>query len=133
MVQPLAREGLAVQITRHIRDQIRTGALSNGQALSSTRQMADEWNVSAKTINAALAPLVAEGLVISRDWAGRVVNAPDAQANLSQRVGQLEAEVAALRSRLDRLEATSQGQAGSSDIEAVEAVPRRRVAPPRPG
>lgn len=39
--------------------------------------MATDWGVSAKTINAALAPLVAEGLVISRDRAGRTVNAPD--------------------------------------------------------
>lgn len=61
MAQPLAREGLAAQITQHIKDQIRTGVLSHGQALPSTRQLADEWNVSAKTINAALAPLVAEG------------------------------------------------------------------------
>jgi predicted kinase len=31
------------------------------------------------TINAALAPLITEGLVISRDRAGRTVNAPDQQ------------------------------------------------------
>ena len=103
-MQPLAREGLAAQIARHIRDQISTGVLSHGQALPSTRQLADEWNVSAKTINAALAPLVAEGLVISRDRAGRVVNAPEVQTNLSHRVSQLEADVMALRARLDRLE-----------------------------
>jgi predicted kinase len=38
--------------------------------------LAEEWGVSAKTINAALAPLVTEGLVLSRDRAGRTVNAP---------------------------------------------------------
>jgi DNA-binding GntR family transcriptional regulator len=105
-VPELAREGLAEQITRQIRDQIRGGVLAHGQALPSTRQFASEWGVSIKTIHAALAPLVAEGLVISRDRSGRVVNAPDQQRqpDLAHRVSLLESEVAALRERLDRLE-----------------------------
>ena len=77
MAQELAREGIAEQITRQIRDQIHAGVLRHGQALPSTRQLADEWGVSVKTINTALAPLVTEGLVIPRDRAGRTVNAPD--------------------------------------------------------
>jgi DNA-binding transcriptional regulator YhcF (GntR family)/predicted kinase len=72
----LVREGVAEQITRQIRDSIHAGRLRHGQALPSTRQLAEEWGVSAKTINAALAPLITEGLVISRDRAGRTVNAP---------------------------------------------------------
>jgi predicted kinase len=70
-------EGMAERITRNIRDQIHAGALRHGQALPSTRQLAADWEVSVKTINAALAPLVAEGLVVSRDRAGRTVNAPN--------------------------------------------------------
>lgn len=77
MAARLTREGIAEQITRHIRDQIHAGVLRHGQALPSTRQLADEWDVSVKTINSALAPLAAEGLVIARDRAGRTVNAPD--------------------------------------------------------
>jgi hypothetical protein len=42
--------------------------------------------------------------VVPRDRAGRVVHAPDVQPNLIDRVSQLEADVAALRVRLDRLE-----------------------------
>lgn len=76
MARELVREGVAEQITRQIRDSIHAGRLRHGQALSSTRQLAEEWGVSAKTINAALAPLVTEGLVVSRDRAGRTVNAP---------------------------------------------------------
>jgi predicted kinase len=76
MARELVREGVAEQITRQIRDSIHAGRLRHGQALSSTRQLAEEWGVSAKTINAALAPLVTEGLVLSRDRAGRTVNAP---------------------------------------------------------
>lgn len=79
MAGELVREGVAEQITRQLRDSIQAGRLRHGQALASTRQMAEEWGVSAKTINAALAPLIAEGLVISRDRAGRTVNAPDQQ------------------------------------------------------
>lgn len=77
MARELVREGVAEQITRQIRDSIQAGRLRHGQALPSTRQLAEEWGVSAKTINAALAPLIAEGLVISRDRAGRTVHAPD--------------------------------------------------------
>lgn len=104
MAQQLFREGLAAQITQHIRDQIAAGELIHGQSLAPTRKLADEWGVSAKTINDALAPLVAEGLVVSRDRSGRVINAPNQQPNLAKRVSQLESQVAALQARLDRLE-----------------------------
>jgi predicted kinase len=77
MARELVREGVAEQITRQIRDSIHAGRLRHEQALPSTRQLAEEWGVSPKTINAALAPLITEGLVISRDRAGRTVNAPD--------------------------------------------------------
>jgi DNA-binding transcriptional regulator YhcF (GntR family)/predicted kinase len=76
MASELVREGVAEQITRQIRDSIHAGRLRHGQALRSTRQLAEEWGVSSKTINAALAPLISEGLVISRPRAGRTVNAP---------------------------------------------------------
>lgn len=104
MTQQLFRDGLAAQITQHLREQISAGELIHGQALSSTRQLAEEWGVSAKTINDALAPLIAEGLVISRDRSGRVINSPDQQSTLAQRVRRLESEMAALQARLDRLE-----------------------------
>lgn len=77
MSSELVRENLTEQITRLIREQIESGRLRHGQALPSTRLLAEKYKVSAKTINAALAPLIGEGLVISRDRAGRTVNAPD--------------------------------------------------------
>lgn len=83
MARELVREGVAEQITRQIRDAIHAGRLRHGQALPSTRRLAEEWGVSAKTINAALAPLIAEGLVLSRDRAGRTVNAPDQEETAS--------------------------------------------------
>lgn len=77
MARELVREGLTEQITRLIREQIESGRLRHGQALPSTRQLAESYKVSPKTINAALAPLIVEGLVVSRDRAGRTVNAPN--------------------------------------------------------
>jgi DNA-binding transcriptional regulator YhcF (GntR family) len=72
----IQREGIAEQITKQLRDQIHAGVLRHGQALPATRKLADEWGVSLNTINNALAPLVAEGLIVSRDRSGRTVNAP---------------------------------------------------------
>ena len=77
MARELVRESAAAQITRHTRDSIQSGRLRHGQPLPSTRALAEEWKVSQKTIVAALAPLIDEGLVIARDRSGRVVNAPD--------------------------------------------------------
>jgi len=55
------REGIAEQITKRIRDQIHAGVLRP--------------DLSWDTINNALAPLVAEGLIVSHDRSGRTVNA----------------------------------------------------------
>jgi DNA-binding transcriptional regulator YhcF (GntR family) len=70
------REGVAEQITKQLRDQIHAGSLRHGQALPSTRTLAADYDVSLNTINNALAPLIAEGLIVSRDRSGRTVNAP---------------------------------------------------------
>lgn len=72
----IQREGIAEQIMKRLRDQIHAGVLRHGQALPSTRKLAEEWDVSINTINNALAPLIAEGLIVSRDRSGRTVNAP---------------------------------------------------------
>ena len=78
MASSLGRpEGLTQQITRHIRTEIEAGRLRHGQALPSTRELAKKWGVGVNTINTALKTLVADGLVVSRDRAGRYVHAPD--------------------------------------------------------
>ena len=86
----IQREGIAEQITKQIRDQIHAGKLRHGQALPSTRKYAEEWGVSLNTINNALAPLMAEGLIVSRDRSGRTVNAPgQSQASEETRMPKL--------------------------------------------
>lgn len=70
-------EAMHQQVTRNIRNQIAAGVLRDGQALPSTRELADEWGVSVFTINEAMKDLIKEGLVVSKARAGRFVNAPD--------------------------------------------------------
>lgn len=76
--QGVARsEPLHQQVARNIRNDIEAGVLRHGQRLPSTRELAEEWNVSVFTINEAMDLLIKEGRVISKPRAGRVVNAPD--------------------------------------------------------
>lgn len=64
------------QVTRKLRNDIAAGVLRDGERLPSTRELADEWQVSAFTINEAMQTLIEEGLVISKPRAGRIVHAP---------------------------------------------------------
>lgn len=73
-------EAMHQQIARQLRTDIEAGVLRDGQALPSTRALAQEWGVSSFTANEALTLLAAEGLIASRDRSGRVVTAPDQPA-----------------------------------------------------
>ncbi|UMP02242.1 GntR family transcriptional regulator [Amycolatopsis sp. EV170708-02-1] len=69
-------ESLHQQVARHIRNDIEAGRLRDGQSLPSTRELAEEWQVSPFTITEAMDVLIREGLVVSKPRAGRVVHAP---------------------------------------------------------
>ncbi|MEU4801219.1 GntR family transcriptional regulator [Actinosynnema sp. NPDC023587] len=71
------------QVARNIRNQIAAGVLRDGQQLPSTRDLAEQWNVSVFTINEAMKLLADDGVITSKPRAGRVVNAPD-QAQRSE-------------------------------------------------
>jgi len=74
---PLTRgEALHQQIARSIRNQIQSGRLRDGEPLPSSRQMAEEWNVSVYTITEATKILAAEGLVVNHSRSRRLVNFP---------------------------------------------------------
>lgn len=64
-----------LQITRHIRDQIMSGQLAEGDRIPTARSIAAEWNVAISTATKVLATLRAEGLVAGRSGAGTVVTA----------------------------------------------------------
>ncbi|QSB14149.1 GntR family transcriptional regulator [Natronosporangium hydrolyticum] len=71
------------QVARNIRTDIEAGVLRHGDVLPSTRELATEWGVSPFTISEAMKLLAADGLVLSRSRAKRVVNAP-AQARRTE-------------------------------------------------
>lgn len=71
------KESLRQQVVRNIRNQIDAGVLRHGQALPSTRELAEQWGVSVFTINEAMQDLVGEGVVVAKSRSGRVVHAPE--------------------------------------------------------
>jgi len=71
---------LPEQIARLLRNDIEAGVLRHGQALPSTRAMADQWGVSVFTISQAMKPLIADGLVVPRSRSMRIVNSPGTEA-----------------------------------------------------
>lgn len=62
-----------MQIVDHIRRQIRSGQLSDGDLVPSTRQLAREWKVSAPTAAKALTTLRSEGYVRGIPGTGTIV------------------------------------------------------------
>jgi DNA-binding transcriptional regulator YhcF (GntR family)/predicted kinase len=70
-------ESLHHQVARNLRNDIAAGVLRDGQPLPTTRELAEQWNVSVFTISEAMKLLTSEGLIVSKPRAGRVVRAPD--------------------------------------------------------
>ncbi|MGW4395514.1 GntR family transcriptional regulator [Amycolatopsis nivea] len=70
-------EPLAQQIARNIENDIQAGRLRHGERLPSSRELAQEWEVSVFTINEAMDLLGKKGLVVSKARSARTVNAPD--------------------------------------------------------
>lgn len=78
--QPLSKsEPLTQQVARNIRNAIEAGTLRHGQILASTRELAQEWDVSVFTINEAMKILIQEGIVVSKSRSKRMVNHPDGE------------------------------------------------------
>lgn len=73
MIDRESNDLLYVQIRRRISDAILTGALRAGDRLPATTQMAEEYEVCHRTIQAAMNELVKEGLVVRRRHHGSFV------------------------------------------------------------
>jgi len=71
------------QIADAIREQIRSGQYPPGAKLPSERELMDAWNVSSKTIAAALNQLRAEGSITSVRGVGVFVRTPTRRRRLS--------------------------------------------------
>lgn len=71
------RQGLPSQIAGFVRNQIVKGELKPGDRLPTEREMAGDHGVSRAVIREAVAKLIHEGLVISRQGVGAFVASPD--------------------------------------------------------
>lgn len=78
----LTRQGLPSQVANHVRDQIVHGSLVPGDRLPTEREMAEQHGVSRAVIREAVAKLIHEGLVNSRQGVGAFVASPDATTTL---------------------------------------------------
>ncbi len=70
-----------LQIVEHLRRQIRTGKLHDGDLVPSTRQLAREWGVAINTATKALTMLRSEGFIRGMPGIGTVVCAAETQRN----------------------------------------------------
>lgn len=70
------RAPLQARIVRDLRNQIEAGDLRDGQALPSTRALAERFGVSVFTVNEAMRTLSEAGLVESQSRSRRIVRAP---------------------------------------------------------
>ncbi len=77
MTSPRSRlvrsESLHLQVARNIRNDIEAGVLRDGDVLPSTRDLAEQWEVSVFTITEAMKVLADEGLVVSKSRSKRIV------------------------------------------------------------
>ncbi|MFF0486795.1 GntR family transcriptional regulator [Streptomyces sp. NPDC004435] len=99
-VQPYQR------IVQDVRDKIRSGRLTPGTKLPSTRELVEEYGVAAGTVQRALTELRTAGLIYSHQGRGSfVANAASAGEDSTARsIKALEEQVADLVARLERIE-----------------------------
>lgn len=82
---PAEREPVHAQIARTIRNQIQAGTLRDGEVLPGTRVLAEQFHTSGFTVTEAMKVLTAEGLIVSKDRANRVVHFPQGQGRYRTR------------------------------------------------
>ncbi|MEV6491226.1 GntR family transcriptional regulator, partial [Actinoplanes sp. NPDC051633] len=66
--------GLRVQVEERLREAIRSGRLTAGAAVPSTRALAADLDVTRKVVVEAYDQLVAEGYLVARPGAATIVN-----------------------------------------------------------
>lgn len=71
--QPLPPVAPQAQIAAHLRREILAGRLPPGTRLPATNRLAARWGVTITVVQAALAPLVGEGLLLRRPRFGTIV------------------------------------------------------------
>jgi DNA-binding LacI/PurR family transcriptional regulator len=74
--KPNRSEGVGAHITEFVRELIRTGTLAPGTRIPPTERLSLWWGVNARTVHAALAPLVKEHLLVRKQRCGTFVCEP---------------------------------------------------------
>ena len=77
--------GLRAQIEDELRDKIRSGRLTGGTLVPSTRALASDLGVTRGVVVAAYDQLLAEGYLASRAGSGTIVNATEARRRVPRR------------------------------------------------
>ncbi|MGW0143653.1 GntR family transcriptional regulator [Streptomyces calvus] len=98
------------RIVQDVKDQVRLGRLKPEDKLGSTRELAEHYRVAPGTVQRALAELRKEGVIYSHQGRGSFVRESAATAVADQTslaIKRLEEQVADLRERLKRLEASA--------------------------
>jgi creatinine amidohydrolase len=97
--RPGRAKPLHLQIAERIRADIEAGALRDGSALPSTRELATRWGVSVFTIAEAMQVLSGEGLVTSKSRSKRIVTAPQQASRGRAQPAQSDALITTATSR----------------------------------
>jgi DNA-binding GntR family transcriptional regulator len=100
-VQPYQR------IVQDVRDKIRSGRLTAGTKLPSTRELADEYGVAPGTVQRALAELRTARLIYSHQGRGSFVTETASEStedSTARTLKRLEEQVADLSARLEKIE-----------------------------
>uniref|UniRef100_UPI002F917739 GntR family transcriptional regulator n=1 Tax=Streptomyces sp. NBC_01562 TaxID=2975879 RepID=UPI002F917739 len=100
-VQPYQR------IVQDVRDKIRSGRLTAGTKLPSTRELADEYGVAPGTVQRALAELRVGGLIYSHQGRGSFVTetaSESSEDSTARALKRLEDQVSDLVARLEKIE-----------------------------
>jgi predicted kinase len=83
--RPLQRPAITAdeRLAQQIRTEIEAGRLPHGRKLPTTKELAAQYNASARTVTKAMQILAGDGLVISRKRFGRVVNYPQSSDDVA--------------------------------------------------
>ncbi|MFF2927179.1 GntR family transcriptional regulator [Streptomyces celluloflavus] len=100
-VQPYQR------IVQDVRDNVRSGRLTAGTKLPSTRELAEEYGVAAGTVQRALTELRTAGLIYSHQGRGSFITDTATETiedSTARALRALEEQVADLAARLEKIE-----------------------------
>lgn len=105
------------QVADRLRESIEAAELAPGAQLPTQRDIAEDYGVAVETVKRALAQLRSEGLIVTRQGKGSYVrsdgvNAGSGEPDIAQiaaHLAELSRDLAAIKKRIDALEAHADG------------------------